>query len=82
MSKPRRRHDALRLAFGETARHSAFEGGHRVEAARLAIRQRPHAALAQVQEPGGASGEARGRRGLGEAGAAKTGQVLSAFATD
>jgi hypothetical protein len=40
MSKPRRRHDASRLAFGETVRHSALEGGHRVEAARLAIRQR------------------------------------------
>jgi ATP-dependent DNA ligase len=26
MSKPRRRHDALRLAFGETVRHSASKG--------------------------------------------------------
>jgi len=26
MSKPRRRHDASRLAFGETVRHSALEG--------------------------------------------------------
>src|SRR5262249_36080526 len=35
--------------------------GHRVEAPGLAVCQRPHTALAQVQEPGGASGEARGR---------------------
>jgi len=39
----------------------------RVEAPRLAVGQRLHAALAQVQEPGGASGDARGGRGLGEA---------------
>jgi hypothetical protein len=42
MSKPRRPHDESRLAFGQTVRHSALEGGHRVEAVRLAIRQRPH----------------------------------------
>jgi ATP-dependent DNA ligase len=39
--------------------------GHRVEAPGLAVCQRPHTALAQVQEPGGAGGEARGGRGLG-----------------
>jgi hypothetical protein len=36
-----------------------------VEAARLAVCQRPHPTLAQVQEPGGPGGEARGGRGMG-----------------
>ena len=39
--------------------------GHCVEAARLAVCQRPHPTLAQVQEPGGPGGEARGGRGMG-----------------
>ena len=47
-------------------------GGHRVEATRLTLHVRPHARLAQVQEPGGTSGEAGGRRGLGQARVAVT----------
>jgi hypothetical protein len=39
--------------------------GYRVEAARLALHFWPVTALDQEQEPGCASGEARGRRGLG-----------------
>src|SRR5215831_5649207 len=66
MSKPRRRHDASRLAFGETVRHSASRG-RRVEAPGLAVCQRPHAALGQVQEPGGAGGEAGSRGRMGQA---------------
>jgi hypothetical protein len=38
---------------------------HRLEAARVALPVRALAGLAQVQEPGGAGGEARGGRGLG-----------------
>ena len=40
--------------------------GHRVEAARLALPLGPLAGLAEVQEPGGACGEAGGGRGLGK----------------
>src|SRR5262249_61986229 len=40
---------------------------HRVEAARVALPIRPVEGLAEVQEPGSASGEARGRGGLGYA---------------
>src|SRR5215831_1894137 len=39
--------------------------GHRLETARLALPLRPIEGLAEVQEPGSASGEARGRGGLG-----------------
>jgi hypothetical protein len=45
----------------------AWLRGHRVEAPGLAVCQRPHAALAQVQEPGSAGGEARNGGGLGQA---------------
>jgi hypothetical protein len=38
---------------------------HRVEAARLALSVASLEGLAEVQEPGSACGEARGRRGLG-----------------
>src|SRR5262249_17434656 len=41
--------------------------GHRVEAARLALPQRPIARLAQGEEPGGTGGGARGRGGVGAA---------------
>src|SRR5262249_25136425 len=40
--------------------------GHRVEATRLALPVRPDEGLAEVQEPGGAGGEAGWRRGLGQ----------------
>src|SRR5262245_46045121 len=39
-------------------------GGHRVETAGLSLSVRAVVQLAQVQEPGCACGEARGRRGL------------------
>src|SRR5262249_41959296 len=39
--------------------------GHCVEAPRLAVCQRPHPSLAQVQEPGCAGGKARGEEELG-----------------
>jgi hypothetical protein len=42
-------------------------GGDRVETARLALRIRTFAGLAQVQEPGRPGRAARGGRGLGEA---------------
>src|SRR5262249_1744083 len=46
--------------------------GHRVEAARVALPIRPIEGLAEVQEPGSASGEARGGGGVGEAALALT----------
>jgi hypothetical protein len=48
-----------------------------VEAARVALPIRPVERLAQVQEPGSASGEARGGRGLGEGAMAMTGKIAS-----
>ena len=48
-------------------RHACKLGCERIvsEAARLAVCQRPHPTLAQVQEPGGPGGEARDGRGMG-----------------
>jgi ATP dependent DNA ligase domain len=40
--------------------------GHRVEAARFDLSLRPVEGLAEVQEPRGAGGEARGERGVGQ----------------
>jgi hypothetical protein len=51
--------------------------GHCVEAARLAVCQRPHPTLAQVQEPGGPGGEARGGGRLGEAEVTRRGLGLN-----
>src|SRR5215831_17199032 len=51
----------------ETRKATARLRGHRVEAPGLAVCQRPHTALAQVQEPGSAGGEARSGGGLGQA---------------
>ena len=55
-------------ADGVPARLQAGLRGHRLEAARLALPLRPLAGLAQVQEPGGAGGQAGGGRGLEGAG--------------
>jgi hypothetical protein len=65
MSKPRRRHDASRLAFGETVRHSASRTAS-YRSGPLALCLRPFAALGQEQKSGTASRQTRGGRGLGE----------------
>jgi hypothetical protein len=54
------------IAISETyevvGRHlqARLRAGHRIEAARLAVSLRPRRSLAEDQEPGGASSEARG----------------------
>jgi hypothetical protein len=63
MSKPRRRHDAPRLAFGETVRHSTRRGivSKRQD---FCLSFRPLARLAQVKNANAPAVEARGRGGL------------------
>jgi ATP dependent DNA ligase-like protein len=62
----RRRPDHLRPCLQDGAR------GYRVEAARIAVPIWPIEGLAQVQEPGRACSEARGRGGVGQGALAMT----------